>query len=74
MSAGLRVISVLTLVGVITPNRVRELHGVDEPRPARRGVASSKHELRVGQLRGSDSQSIRDAARAIRRSQLASPA
>ena len=40
-------------VEVIAPDRVRELHRVDEPRPARRAVAPCEHELRVGQLRGS---------------------
>ena len=41
------------LVEVIAPDRVRELNCLDEPRPARRLVASREHELRVGQLRGS---------------------
>ena len=41
------------LVKVIAPDRVRELHRVNEPRPARSAVASCEHELRVGQLRGS---------------------
>jgi hypothetical protein len=37
---------------VVAPDRVRELDGVDEPRPARRLVAAREDELRVGQLRG----------------------
>ncbi len=37
---------------VIAADRVRELHRVDEPCPARRVVAPCEHELRVGQLRG----------------------
>ena len=52
ISAGLRVTSARTVVEVIAPDRVRELHRVDEPRPARSLVAPCEHELRVGQLRG----------------------
>jgi hypothetical protein len=40
-------------VRVIAPDRVRELHRLDESRPARRTVAPCERELRVGQLRGS---------------------
>ena len=39
-------------VDVVAPDRVGELHGVDEPRPARCPIAPREHELRVGQLRG----------------------
>ena len=37
---------------IVPPDRIRELHRVDEPRPARRAVGSRESELRVGQLCG----------------------
>ena len=40
-------------VEVVAPDRIRELHRVDEPRPARSLVAACEHQLRVGKLRGS---------------------
>src|SRR5688572_20528492 len=40
-------------VQVIAPDRISELHGVDEPRPTRRVITPGEHELRVGQRRGS---------------------
>jgi hypothetical protein len=39
-------------VKVIAPDRVRKLHGVREPRPARGLVRPRQYELRVSQLRG----------------------
>src|SRR5688572_11015680 len=39
------------VVGLIAPDRVGELHRVDEPCPARRAVAPCEHEMRVRQLR-----------------------
>ncbi len=38
-------------VDVVVPDRVDQLTGEDEPRPARRPVAAREHELRIGELR-----------------------
>jgi hypothetical protein len=39
-------------LGIVPPDRVGELHGVNESRPARHLIAPRDHELRIGQLRG----------------------
>ena len=47
---GLLVTRSRTVVDVVAPDRVDQLHGLHEPRPARRLVAAREHELRVGEL------------------------
>src|SRR5436309_1423076 len=37
---------------VITPDRVSELHGMDQPAPARGLITAREHELRISQLHG----------------------